>query len=190
MRRRWSLLIVCVACLLTPRHAAAHRLDAEVSVGPFGAVRVESWYETGEVPKGASVKVYAIDETLFIEGHLDEKGAFAFTYPGMDRLRVVVNAGPGHRTTVRVNEEQVRRGAALTQPLATCVACLALTPYVAAPLLVEIRADAPPALPSVAERRTGPQYMNLIFGIAIVALAACAATILLRARRGKGNRSG
>ncbi len=88
---------------LTPA-ARAHRLDGEYRVLPGGKVQIESWFETGDAPKGAKVTVYRADGSplLAAPGELDDRGIYVFTYKKAEPLRVVIAAGQGHRKELTI----------------------------------------------------------------------------------------
>jgi nickel transport protein len=94
-----------------PERALAHRLDAEATVRSFGRVQVEAWFETGDIPKSARVQVFRPDGRLLTEGKLDDQGIFTFTYIDAEPLRVVVDAGVGHRAEVKLKQADLERGA-------------------------------------------------------------------------------
>lgn len=136
--------------------ARAHRLDAQVFVGPSGQVRVESWFETGDLPKGAKVEVFRVaDGKLLFEGKIDTEGNFVFTYSETEPLRVVVYAGAGHRAEVLVKKAELE--AAMKRPAAAV--------------------EAPP------ERATGPQSWKLILGVGLLLSVAGGAWLVRQVRR-------
>jgi cobalt/nickel transport system permease protein len=93
-----ALLLALGALLLSPGPARAHRLEADYDVDlAHKKVTIESFYETDDVPKNATVRVTLPDGSTLAEGPLDGKGKFAFSYDTPQRLRVVVNAPGGHR---------------------------------------------------------------------------------------------
>jgi hypothetical protein len=85
----------------------AHKLEAECRVLPGRRVRVESWFETGDSPRGASVKVYRADGTLLCEGQLDRDGVYYFRYTRPEALRVEVRDGAGHKAVVAIRADQL-----------------------------------------------------------------------------------
>jgi hypothetical protein len=180
MPRRFAALIVL---LLLAGEAHAHRLEAQLFVRPFGFIQVDSWYETGDIPKAAKVEVFGPNGELLTTGRLDERGTFLFSYAGSGPLRVVVNAGAGHLATEHVKPADLTRAAEDTRAIYTWIACLtpSPSPFLATPLLVEIRAA--PSMPPVAPRDTGPQYGKLLLGVGIL-LAVAAAALGWRRRRG------
>jgi nickel transport protein len=88
-----------LATLALAPAARAHRLEGDYRVLPGGKVRVEAWFETGDAPKGAKVRVYRADGSpLFPEpGELDARGEYVFPYEKAEDLKVVISAGEGHR---------------------------------------------------------------------------------------------
>ncbi len=55
-------------------------------------VKVESWFETGDSPKNATVQVFRSNKQLLVEGMLNAEGVFVFPYEEADTLRVVASA--------------------------------------------------------------------------------------------------
>ncbi len=95
--------------LAQAREARAHRLEGEYRVLPGQKVQVESWFETGDSPYGAKVRVYRADDSLlFAEpGELNEKGVYVFRYEKVEKLRVVVSAGAGHRKEMTISAAEL-----------------------------------------------------------------------------------
>jgi nickel transport protein len=103
-------LLVPLTLLLVPRPALAHRLEAECHVLPDRKVQVEAWFDLGGVPKGAQVQVFRAGGQVLTEGQLDRQGLFVFSYAEAEPLKVVVNAGAGHRKEVEVSAEELQQG--------------------------------------------------------------------------------
>jgi hypothetical protein len=91
--------------------ASAHRLDAQVTVTPARRVTIESWFSSGDVPSGANVQVYDAAGRPMQEGTLDSRGTFEFVADAIQGMRVVVNAGAGHRKEVTITDADVATGA-------------------------------------------------------------------------------
>jgi hypothetical protein len=179
MYRRFAAVMLL---LVVAGEAQAHRLEAQIFVRPFGFIQVESWYETGDIPKAAKVEVFGPGGEKLTEGRIDDKGAFVFSYTGTGPLRVVVNAGAGHLATEHVKPADLVRAAEGTRAICTWVACATPSPapLVATPLLVEIRAA--PSLEPITSRDTGPQYGKLLLGVGILLAVALGALGLRRLR--------
>ncbi len=86
----------------------AHRLDADYRVRPDGKVQVESWFDVGgKAPAGATVQVFRADGELLSEGALNEQGIFVFGLKAAEDVKVVVNAGAGHRAEFVVRKDKL-----------------------------------------------------------------------------------
>jgi hypothetical protein len=74
-------------------------------------VAIESWFDlTGDSPAGAGVTVWGQNGRLIVEGKLDEKGLFVFTYPPGEALHVVVVAAGGHRKELEIPAAELMQG--------------------------------------------------------------------------------
>jgi nickel transport protein len=110
-----ALLAAVVALFVTHSDARAHRLNAQAFLLPDKRVQVESWFSTGEVPRGASVEVLDQKQQLLTSGQLNDKGIFVFSYAKPEPLTVVVAAGAGHRAEVSITSQELAQ-AARSQP--------------------------------------------------------------------------
>jgi hypothetical protein len=82
---------------------------------PGRRVQVESWFDlTGTSPRGAPVKVLRADGSTLAEGKLDSQGVFVFPYGEPEALRVIVNAGAGHRKELDIPARELARSEAPT----------------------------------------------------------------------------
>lgn len=174
---RWAGFPVFLFVILGPSSFVfAHRLNVEAAIQPFGAVQVETWFETGDSPKAAKVQVFTFDGRLLTEGHCDERGCFVFAYAGTEPLRVVVNAGAGHRAEAAVSSEMLAKHA-----ICLAAACLAPPPLLlAGPLLVRLKVSDLSAPSPLVERNTGAPIGRLAVGVG--ALLAVATVVLMRQR--------
>jgi cobalt/nickel transport system permease protein len=104
-----TILLAVLGTLLFARPALAHRLEGECRVLPGGKVQVESWFETGDTPRKATVKVYCSDGRLLTEGPLDEEsGKFLFSYDEPDNLKIVIDAPGGHRKELTLSRKELQ----------------------------------------------------------------------------------
>jgi nickel transport protein len=176
------LILALLAAALFPGSASAHRLEAEAIIRPHKVIQVESWFETGETPRSAKVAVYRADGGTLSEGRLDGKGIFVFWYSAIQPLRVVVDAGVGHRVEIPISAEQLRH-----YDVCTGVACLAGSPWLVASLIVPSDTAIPASgQEPLVHRETGMQVRNLIIGVGIllgVALASVQWRKMRQARR-------
>jgi hypothetical protein len=97
--------------------ARAHRLEADYHVLPGRKVQIEGWYDlTGDSAVGARVQVFRSD-ALLAEGKLNDQGVFVFAFEKTEALRVVVDAGAGHRKELTVPADKLEQaGAADARP--------------------------------------------------------------------------
>lgn len=91
-----------VALFIFAGAARAHRLDAQAFVRPDGTIEIQTWFSTGEVPRGAVVEIFGPQDQLLASGAVDDQGNYSFSPPRTEALRVVVSAGAGHRRELQV----------------------------------------------------------------------------------------
>jgi nickel transport protein len=110
MPRRFGALTALALVLLGAGEVQAHRLDAQAFYFPDQKkVQIESWFDSGQVARGARVQVFRDDGQLLAEGILDQEGRFVFGVANVEPLRVVVNAGGGHRKELEITAADLER---------------------------------------------------------------------------------
>jgi len=102
-----ALLLAVVTLLCVPNPACAHRLEAEYRVLPDRRIQIESWFETGDSPQNASVKVFNAVGVLLLQGKLDDKGLFVFPLEKVQDLRVEIYAGAGHQAELKMSRAEL-----------------------------------------------------------------------------------
>jgi nickel transport protein len=108
MRGRFLVLTLTLIAVLGPvGEVRAHRLKAACQFFPRRMVRVESWFDNGDTPKTGDVEVSREGGEVLVKGRLSSQGLFLFDAPEGGPLRVVVEAGEGHRAEVAIAPEQV-----------------------------------------------------------------------------------
>jgi hypothetical protein len=107
MRGRFRALVFGLAAALTGAGSAeGHRLDAAYRVLPGRMVRIETWFDNGQIPKTGQVEVFG-DGELVVKGRLSSQGLFLFDAPPDAALvRVVIDAGEGHGKELTIAAEQ------------------------------------------------------------------------------------
>lgn len=111
MCRRFGPLTALALTLALPASGElrAHRLDAQAIFLPDQKkVQIESWFDNGQLARGARVQVFREDGRLLTEGVLDQEARFVFAVPKAEPLRVVVNAGGGHRKELDIAAEELQ----------------------------------------------------------------------------------
>jgi hypothetical protein len=107
MHRRFAALTAALLfgpCVLLAGAgpARAHNLDAACTTRTVRKIQVEGWYSDDRRPKGATVQVYrTADGQLLTEGRMNADGVFVF-FADPEPLRVVVDAGEGHRKELAI----------------------------------------------------------------------------------------
>ncbi len=106
MRRSFSLrgltpAVALATALLTAPRAEAHALGAEVKLSD-GKVALEAYYYDDTPARDAKVRVEDGQKQLVVEGRTDAKGHWSFARPQPGRYLIVVDAGDGHRTQLKV----------------------------------------------------------------------------------------
>jgi hypothetical protein len=186
MSQERSALLALAALAATAGTACAHRLDAQCFVRPGWHVQVESWYETGDPPRGARVDVFGADGKLLTSGKLDKNGVFVFPWRETKALKVVVTS-VGHRAEATVTKEALERAA-----VCSCTAALTLTPPLwAAALLTDQDTSGDPEKRSgqhakpMSEHTSTTRWRNAFLGVTgLLALAVLFRWISLR-RQGR-----
>ncbi|MFC1671640.1 hypothetical protein ACFL01_00755 [Planctomycetota bacterium] len=90
-------VVWCMAALFCfSREALAHRVNIFASE-ENGKIVTESFSSSGKRCKGAKISVFGGNDILLLEGTTDDDGMFSFDSPGKDVIRIVLDAGLGHR---------------------------------------------------------------------------------------------
>jgi hypothetical protein len=108
---RGRILAVMLA-LAAAGEARAHRLDAAWRPLPRGMVRVETWFDNGDIPKTGQVEVFDDAGELLVKGRLSSQGLFLFDAPEARAVRVVIDAGQGHGKELEIKPEELAVAAA------------------------------------------------------------------------------
>ena len=100
--------VLSLLCLLFSYPALAHKVSVFAYVED-GKVFVEGYFADGKKPMDSEVSVFADGaETPVFEGRTDDQGMLSFPLPKVDSaLRVVLNAGMGHRGEYTIPKAEV-----------------------------------------------------------------------------------
>jgi nickel transport protein len=90
------LIPIAIAFLITAASAWAHGLTVFAWV-EAGRVMVESKFSGGKRPVDATVRVLDLDGRELLSGKTDHQGRWAFDPPQKTALKIVLEAGLGHR---------------------------------------------------------------------------------------------
>lgn len=153
----------------------AHRLDAQAFFLPEQKkVRIESWFDSGQLARGAKVQVFRKDGQLLTEGVLDQESRFVFSIDKAEPLRVVVNAGGGHRKELDIAAEDLQRSLPKETPSST----------------EKVASKGVPSTPvRVGERQGEQRIKDLLIGVGFLLALAAFVLSVRNARQLKGFKS-
>ena len=99
------LILLTMICTFAPDRAMAHRVTIFAWV-EGNKIFTESKFSGGKRVKGGEVTVYDLTGKQLLEGKTDDRGEFSFTIPERTAMKIVIQAGTGHRGewTIPVDE--------------------------------------------------------------------------------------
>jgi hypothetical protein len=97
-----KLLLAILLANLWATHASAHSLGAEVR-SQGGKLVLEAYFSDDTPARNAQVSVEDAAATIVATGHTDMDGKWQLPTLTEGQYRVIVDAGPGHRTVVTFN---------------------------------------------------------------------------------------
>jgi len=103
------LLAVFFVVLLASGPALAHKVNL-FAYAEGGTVFSESYFPDGRAVEGGKVLVYDSKDHLLLEGKTDTQGLFNFEIPKNDDLKIVIDAGMGHKNSFVLKKAEVEAG--------------------------------------------------------------------------------
>ncbi len=91
-----GVMALTVLCLLWPGAAAAHRVNLFAWV-EGDTVHTESKFSGGKRVNGGEIVVYDLKGKQLLSGKTDAEGEFSFKIPEKVGMKIVIQAGMGHR---------------------------------------------------------------------------------------------
>jgi nickel transport protein len=110
-------LVLALVCLPAAR-AAAHRVTVFAWV-EGDTVHTASRFSSGRAARDALVEVQDPSGRRLLQGRTDQRGEFAFKVPQTSDLRIVLEAGPGHRGQWTVSRAEILAARTAPGPAAT-----------------------------------------------------------------------
>lgn len=155
----------------------------------------ESKFSGGRKAIRAKITVFDRDGTQLLEGKTDEKGEFSFRIPRLTDLRIVLNAGTGHRAEWKITESEIRQAGYQeeTQEVATprqVLNNLGLRKEEIQELIDEsLESKLTPIVKMLSEMQTrGPSVTEVIGGIGYIVGLMGVALYFLNRRKKKGGK--
>ncbi len=102
--------------------AEAHALGAECKLNG-NKVDVEAYYDDDTAARDAKVRVEDSDKKVITEGRTDKAGKWSFPRPKAGRYLVIVDAGAGHRTQVKITIHEGEGSASASSSQSKCDDC-------------------------------------------------------------------
>jgi len=75
----------------------------------------ESKFSGGREATGAQVLVFDKEGKQLLEGKTDNKGEFSFKIPKLTDLRIILNAGMGHKAEWRIPELEIKEAGSISE---------------------------------------------------------------------------
>ena len=79
------------------------------------SVFIESKFVGGRKATGAQVLVFDREGKQLLEGKTNNKGEFSFKIPKLTDLRIVLNAGMGHKAEWRIPESEIKEAGGVSE---------------------------------------------------------------------------
>ncbi|MCD6304911.1 MAG: hypothetical protein J7M32_01330 [Deltaproteobacteria bacterium] len=92
----FALMLLAIFCTVCIGPAMAHRVTIFAWV-QGDKIFTESKFSGGKRVKGGKVIVYDLAGKQLLEGKTDDRGEFSFKIPGRTSMKIVLQAGMGHR---------------------------------------------------------------------------------------------
>ena len=99
--------VLIAATLLLPYSGVVYAHKVNMFAYSEGAdIYIEGYFSDGHKAQNSTVTVYDPDGKQLLQGTTDDNGQFSFPIPEKNDLRIVLNAGMGHRTeyVIKANE--------------------------------------------------------------------------------------
>jgi len=187
-------------CILWPGYAAAHRVTV-FAWAEGDTVHTESKFSGGKPVNGGEIIVYDLNGNTLLSGKTNEQGEFSFKIPKRTGMKIVIQAGMGHRGEWLLSEDEIapdetKAEAAVSQESSPGTSEAQATP--SAVSLDQVRdvlnqsldQKLSPVLKMLAESHDkGPTLRDILGGIGyIFGLMGVAAYIQFRRERGEGTK--
>jgi hypothetical protein len=176
------LSAIFLTALILPPSARAHNLLVKYHLLPGARVQIESYFDTGDAPLRATVKIHRVDNTVLSEGKLDRSGLYTFGVTEAEDLLVEVKDRTGHRAETRISAKELKQSIAsdalaLLTPHVTPL--IPLTVLAARSAIGQPDEDAPNR---PGDRGHGPPWDKLLLGIGILLGLGALALVIQKVR--------
>lgn len=161
--------LVVVTCLLASAPALAHKLNV-FAVVEGDKIAIDGYFVDGKKALNSTVKIYDPKGKAVVSGTADAEGHFETPIPGRFDLKIVVDAGMGHRGEWVIPAAELGSGSvpaelkpvAAATPAAAQVAASSTAPVNAQPVAVPAAASATNLAPASAAAPIDPALLRQI----------------------------
>lgn len=101
-----ALPLFLAVAVFSPDNAHAHKVTV-FAWAEGGTVHAQSKFSGGRKVKGGRIIVTDLEGRRLLEGKTDDRGEFSFKAPRKTALRIVLEAGTGHRAEWTVSAEEL-----------------------------------------------------------------------------------
>jgi nickel transport protein len=106
-KQGWVLAILMVLLPLMAVPVSAHKVNVFAWVEE-DTVHTQSKFSGGKKVKGGKIIVYDAKGNRLLEGKTNDRGEFSFKAPKMTAMKIVLEAGMGHKGEWMIPEEEIR----------------------------------------------------------------------------------
>jgi nickel transport protein len=103
------LLAVLFVVLSATGPALAHKVNL-FAYAEEGTIFTESYFPDGRAVEKGMVLVYDSSDKRLLKGVTDTEGVFNFAIPKVDDLKIVIDAGMGHKNSFTLKKAEVEAG--------------------------------------------------------------------------------
>ncbi len=89
--------------------ALAHKVNL-FAYAEGGTIFTESYFPDGRAVEKGMVLVYDSSDKRLLKGVTDTEGVFNFAIPKVDDLKIVIDAGMGHKNSFTLKKAEVEAG--------------------------------------------------------------------------------
>lgn len=103
-----ALIIIAVLQILLPGYARAHKVSI-YAYAENGMIHSESYFVDGTGCRGCTVEVFDREGARLLEGRTDREGRFSFKIPKAAPLKLLLQAGTGHRNEYLLRVDEIKQ---------------------------------------------------------------------------------
>lgn len=103
--RGYFFAAAILVSLLLAGTATAHKVNV-FAYAEDGKIYTECYFADGDPASGSKLSVYDSRGNLLLKDRTDSEGKFSFDIPTVDDLKIVIDAGMGHKTDLKMKKSR------------------------------------------------------------------------------------